>query len=293
MAFYIGAPVWAHKGWVGNFFPKGSKSADYLCEYAKRLTTVEGNTTFYAVPAPDTVQRWRDDTSDTFRFCLKLPRAISHAGPLLPHLDEARNFVDLMRGLGTRLGPMFLQLPPRYSPTAIDDLRSFLVAWPREVALAVEVRHADWFKSPNHQRLHALLREFALARVLFDVRPIRDVPEDKVEDSRLQARVERALERKPDVPLVPELTAPFTLVRYIGHPQVDLNLPLLDEWADRLAAWLREGIDVYAFCHAPDVTVSPQICRALYERVAARVQVDPLPWDTPESGVKVEQSRLL
>ena len=46
MTFFIGSAVWAHQGWVGNFFPKGTKQADYLREYAKRLTTVEGNTTF-------------------------------------------------------------------------------------------------------------------------------------------------------------------------------------------------------------------------------------------------------
>ena len=53
MNLYIGCPIWSWKGWVGNFYPEGTKPAEFLHEYARRLTTVEGNTTFYAVPAQD------------------------------------------------------------------------------------------------------------------------------------------------------------------------------------------------------------------------------------------------
>jgi uncharacterized protein YecE (DUF72 family) len=68
MRFFIGSAVWAHQGWVGNFFPKGTKQADYLREYAKRLTTVEGNTTFYATPSKETILRWVEETPEYFRF---------------------------------------------------------------------------------------------------------------------------------------------------------------------------------------------------------------------------------
>ena len=54
---------------------------------------------------------------------------------------------------------------------------------------------------------------------------------------------------------------------------------LLDEWADRMAGWLKEEATIFAFCHCPDETYSPQICRELHQRVAARVKIDPLPWD--------------
>ena len=202
--FFIGSAVWAHKDWVGNFFPKGTKQADFLREYAKRLTAVEGNTTFWATPSVETVRRWAEDTPANFRLCPKLPRNVSHAGQLMAHLDEAKRFVDLMRNLGTKLGPLFLQLPPRYSPKLINDLTKFLDAWPREVKLAVEVRHLDWFSAPYHEHLNALLRAHDVARVLIDTRPIRDLPEAKIEGGKVQVLMEQAQERKPDVPLLPE-----------------------------------------------------------------------------------------
>ena len=46
-AFYIGCAIWGYKDWVGDLFPPGSKSGDLLALYSRRLTTVEGNTTFY------------------------------------------------------------------------------------------------------------------------------------------------------------------------------------------------------------------------------------------------------
>jgi uncharacterized protein YecE (DUF72 family) len=279
MNFYIGSAVWAHQGWVGNFFPKGTKQADFLREYARRLTTVEGNTTFWATPSVETVLRWAQDTPAHFRFCPKLPRGISHAGQLMAHLDEARRFIDLMRNLGAKLGPMFLQLPPRYSPRLINDLTKFLDQWPREVPLAVEVRHPDWFTAPDHERLNSILRARDLARVLIDTRPIRDLPEAKVADGQVQVLLEQAQERKPDVPLLPEVTASFAFVRYIGNPDVGANAALLDEWADRLSGWLNAGTTVFAFCHCPDETYSPSICRELHQRVSARTTIDPLPWD--------------
>jgi hypothetical protein len=45
--FYIGCAVWGYKDWVGDLFPPGSKSSDFLSLYSRRLTTVEGNTSFY------------------------------------------------------------------------------------------------------------------------------------------------------------------------------------------------------------------------------------------------------
>jgi uncharacterized protein YecE (DUF72 family) len=48
IGFHLGCAVWGYKDWVGDLFPPGSKSGDFLSLYSRRLTTVEGNTTFYA-----------------------------------------------------------------------------------------------------------------------------------------------------------------------------------------------------------------------------------------------------
>lgn len=282
MKFYVGCPIWSFKGWVGNFYPKGTKSSEFLYEYSRRVTTIEGNTTFYAVPAQKTIESWVAETPDTFRFCPKVPKAISHEGKLEPVIGRADGFIDVMRGLGTRLGPMFLQLPPRYSPNLLADLGAFLAVWPRDVRLAVEVRHLDWFESPHDEALNQLLSEYNMARVTIDTRPIRDLQGDaRLAGSTYESLLE-ARGRKPDVPVVPKRTADFIFIRYIGHPELNANLPLLDEWANYFASQIKEGAEVFAFCHSPENLTAPWICRELHKRVASQINIPLLPWNEIE-----------
>ena len=291
MDFYVGCPIWAYKGWVGNFYPTGTKPSDYLRIYAQQLTTIEGNTTFYAVPAETTLQKWVEETPPTFRFCPKIPRDISHTGKLVEHIEEAGQFVETMSQLGERLGPMFLQLPPYYSPAMMEDLHEFLANWPARVRLAVEVRHLDWFDRPTHEALQSMLAGYQMARVIIDTRPIRGMEGDKILKGSVYERLLRAREQKPNLPVISEPTAPFTFLRYIGHPRMEYNLRLLEEWADTLAEWLQEGRDTFVFCHCPAEILDPAICRDLHQRVAVRVPIKPLPQVQANSGAS--QSQLL
>lgn len=290
MSVYLGCPIWSFKGWVGNFYPKGTKPGDFLREYAKRLTTIEGNTTFYAVPAEKTIRQWVEQTPETFRFCPKIPKAISHEGKLMDYKDRARAFVDAMKGLGSRLGPMFLQLPPRYSPKLFGDLEAFLSAWDSSVRLAVEVRHLDWFDSPHDESLDQLLASLNMARVTIDTRPIRDLAGDESLAGSTYESLLEARERKPDVPVVPKRTSDFVFIRYIGHPQMEVNRPLLEEWGSYFASEMKTGADVFMFCHSPDNLIAPFLCREVHQRASKQINIAPLPWD--EANSALEQGKL-
>jgi uncharacterized protein YecE (DUF72 family) len=275
--FFIGCAVWAYKDWVGELFPPGSKSGDFLALYSRRLTTVEGNTTFYATPSREVVQRWAAETPETFRFCFKLPRDISHEGPLAAQVEATRTFVERMAGLGERLGPFFLQLPPGYRADKIADLDRWLAAWPQGYRVAVEVRHDDWYAEPGETNLMRALERHNAGRVVMDVRPLSAGPLPGAEEN-----LQRARDNKPDVPMHPLRSSDIALVRYIGHPEPALNAPFLDEWAVRVAQWLAEGADVYFFCHCPDERRSPALCRDFYARLARLTGMPPLPWDQLE-----------
>ncbi|HSF80891.1 MAG TPA: DUF72 domain-containing protein [Anaerolineales bacterium] len=291
MNLYLGCPIWAYKDWVGNFYPEGTKAGEYLREYARRLSTVEGNTTFYAVPAQDTLLGWVAVTPETFRFCPKLPRTISHAGKLEGKITQALQFCKIMSQLGERLGPIFLQLPPRYPPGLREDLEAFLSAWPRQFQLAVEVRHLAWFDSPHNEYLNEVLARHDMARVVIDTRPIRGLQGDAILAGSVYQRLLQARQRKPDLPILPEITASFIFLRYIGHPQMELNGPYLKEWADHLGGWLDGETQAYVFCHCPDERLDPWLCRDLHRRVAKRIPLPPLPWDEADANI-ARQGRL-
>ena len=279
--FYIGSPMWGYKEWVGNFFPPQTPPGDFLRLYSQKLTTVEGNTTFYALPSAETVARWSQETSSYFRFCPKISRDISHSAALDARKKETEVFTQRMRGLGERLGPMFLQLPPGFSPAQMTQLQAFLEFWPRGLRLAIEVRHPKFFTEPYANELNTLLRRHNVGRVIMDSRPIRiGSPEEK---QVLQAR-----ERKPDIPVEVVATADFTFVRYIGHPRMEVNEPLLDFWAQQMARWLQQGLTIFAFCHCPFEVHSPEICQELYRRVSSLHSLPSL----PSQPQQPEQARL-
>lgn len=283
MSLYLGCPVWSFKGWVGNFYPKGTKPNQFLSEYAKRLNTIEGNTTFYAIPAFQTIANWIEQTPETFKFCAKIPKAISHNGKLADYIDRAIEFTNVMKPLASRLGPMFLQLPPSYSPTLIDDLAKFLESFPKDVRLGVEVRHLDWFDEPNRTSLNQLLSENNMARVVIDTRPIRNMAgDDSIKGSSYESLIE-ARERKPDVPVFEEQTTDFTFLRYIGHPEMSQNQVWVEEWVTRISDQLLAGKEAYVFCHTPDNYLAPYLCKEIHQRVANRIKINPLPWNESDS----------
>lgn len=283
--FFIGCPMWGYKEWVGNFFPAHTPSSDFLRIYSRQLTTVEGNTVFYATPAAETIARWRQETPPTFRICPKISRSISHDAPLEMGRDATLMFVERMRGLETRLGPMFLQLPPTFGPAQLPQLEFFLNYWPTDLRLAVEVRHLDFYREPHAATLNTLLSQRNAARVMMDTRPIRigTVEEQELHQTR---------ERKPNLPLQITVTSDFTFLRYIGHPRMEVNEPLLDEWAQQIGAWLKHGTTVYAFCHCPFEKHSPEICAELYQRVGKQVSLPPLAWQPRSKDANIEQPRL-
>lgn len=259
MNFRIGCAIWAYKGWVGDVFPVGSRSRDFLHLYSQQFTTVEGNTTFYSIPDAATVTRWAEETPAEFEFCLKLPKTLTHQGLLRPNLAATMQFLERMSGLGSRLGPLFAQLPPAYAPTQFADLEAYLTALPRiqpgtarSMEFAVEVRHPDWYREPYATRLNELLRSLGMGRVLLDSRPVYQVADDP------QLHSER---RKPRLPLQPQITAPFTLIRYISHPKASDNAPFLQEWVGLVDGWLRGGTRVYFFVHCPLEERSPANAR--------------------------------
>ncbi|MBD2022657.1 DUF72 domain-containing protein, partial [Leptolyngbya sp. FACHB-36] len=85
---------------------------------------------------------------------------------------------------------------------------------------------------------------------------------------------------KPQLPLHPIVTAPFSLIRFISHPTLDLNLPFLREWVLRADDWLQQGTQLYFFVHCPQEERSPANARRFYHLLSEHgTPIPPLPWD--------------
>jgi uncharacterized protein YecE (DUF72 family) len=130
-----------------------------------------------------------------------------------------------------------------------------------------------------------------MARVVIDTRPIRSLDGEEILEGSVYQTLLEARERKPDVPIFQERTADFIFLRYIGHPQMGPNKPLLEEWVNYLYSQLSAGADAFVFCHSPNNLIAPHLCREFHRRVSEKVNIPPLPWDEVGSDT-FEQGKL-
>ncbi|MEO8703378.1 MAG: DUF72 domain-containing protein [Kofleriaceae bacterium] len=256
--YYLGCPGWSTKTWVGRLFPPGTRSTAFLARYAEVFNSVEGNTTFYALPELDTVKRWRDDVPATFRFCFKLPREVTHDKLLIDAADETARFFDRIAPLAGLLGTIMLQLPPRFGPESLERLRAYLDALPRELQYAVEFRHEAFFTT--EPLALDLLRERGVDLVIMDTRGAHTSKSLQFADVR---------GRKPALPVIMRATANQPIVRCVPHEDFAESRHFVEEWVPQLAAWLAAGKRPYFFMHAPDDTFAPENAYAFHAMLQA------------------------
>lgn len=276
-AYYLGCPVWTWPTWRGTIYPQSAPQKRWLHHYSTKFNCVEGNSTFYGIPRPETVARWASETVDGFRFALKFPKSISHDSSLIDAQMETEAFLELLSILknADRLGPTFLQLSPYFAPRQLPALKQFLMGLPNDFPFAVEVRHAGWFEPTVERELDSLLAELQMDRVIFDSRPLFSAePTDEYEI--------KSQNRKPQVPIRKQATGKFPLLRLIGCNQPERVDPWIDEWVEQVSNWIGEGRVPFVFTHAPNDEFAPQIACRFHQALSQKIELPPQPsWETP------------
>lgn len=162
----VGTAAWGLPRAVAGRFGAGGSN---LVRYATRFDAVEINTTFYRPHRRATFERWADSVPDGFRFAAKLPRTITHEARLVDCDAALAGFLEGVRGLRDRLGPLLVQLPPSLGfdeAVAKPFFAGFRALHPGPIAC--EPRHPTWFGLDAE----ALLKAFTVARVAADPPPI-------------------------------------------------------------------------------------------------------------------------
>ncbi|RXU70112.1 hypothetical protein CW358_02190 [Pseudomonas protegens] len=263
LPYFLGCPSWSENAWREYLYPQDARANDFLGLYSQVFNAVEGNTTFYARPAPTTVQRWAEIMPEHFRFTAKFPGDISHGGDLRQQLGAAETFVQLLSPLGERVSPLWLQLPASFAPQRLAELAGFIDGLQRP--LAVEVRHPEFFaKGDAERRLNRLLRERGVERICLDPRALFSCTSSA-------PAVLHAQSKKPRVPPRPAAFTQFPQVRFIGHPELEANDPFLLPWIDKVATWIEEGRTPYVFLHTSDNRLAAELARRFHARLMQRL----------------------
>lgn len=213
--FRVGTSGYHYEHWRGVLYPEDAPADEWFAHYARAFDTVELNATFYRLPDAGTVDTWRESAPEGFLYAVKFSRYGTHMKHLKDPADVIRNFLEVVRRLEDRLGPVLVQLPPRWGADP-GRLAAFLDAAPDDLRWAVEVRDPDWLR----REVYAVLREAGAALCIHDM--IEDHPR--------------------------ELTADWTYLRYHGDAYAGgYSHQKLTAEAERVAGRLAEGLDVYAY----------------------------------------------
>lgn len=160
---HVGCSGWHYEHWRGRVYPAGLAKSRWLAHYSGIFDTVELNNTFYRLPGESAITRWFEVTGSEFLFAVKGSRYITHVRRLEGVEAAVNEFMVRLTALGSKLGPVLWQLPPRMSR---DDacLEAFLRLLPRSPRSAIEFRHISW----RNESTYSMLRSYGVAACLVD-----------------------------------------------------------------------------------------------------------------------------
>lgn len=164
-AVHIGTAGWTIAARYHDTLPG---SGSHLERYAQRLNAVEINSSFGRHHRVQTYVRWTSSVPPHFRFSVKVPRALTHEGELMPQPDVLDKFIEEVLGLGQKLAVLLVQLPPglafdkSVARAFFSELRKRI-----DVQVACEPRHPSWSSSSANSMLAA----YEVARVAADPPP--------------------------------------------------------------------------------------------------------------------------
>jgi len=231
-SIYVGCAKWNRQE-LKNFYPRGTR--DELEYYASHFNAVELNATFYRIFPPEQVSEWRDKVPALFRFFPKVHQKVSHRKWLNDIEQPVEDFTNSVVNFKEKLGTVFLQLRADFAPKHFGRVVSFIETWPKEIPLAMELRHGDWFNDQAvAEELYQLFEENNVANAIVDTAGRRDL-------------------------LHMRLTNSEAFVRYVGANHSS-DYTRLDEWVDRLEKWTNQGLQkIHFFIHQNEERESPDL----------------------------------
>jgi uncharacterized protein YecE (DUF72 family) len=159
MPLIVGTSGWQYRDWREVLYPEGLPQRAWLRRFAEEFPAVEVNNAFYRLPERAVFERWRDETPDGFVVAVKVSRYLTHIKRLRDPAEPVARLTARADGLGDRLGPYLLQLPPTLR-AAPEELDACLACFPRGSRVAVEPRHESWWVDDVREvltRRHAAL----------------------------------------------------------------------------------------------------------------------------------------
>jgi uncharacterized protein YecE (DUF72 family) len=152
MAIRVGTCGWQYDDWRTAFYPPELAKTKWLTAYAETFDTVECDNAFYRLPSRETFEKWAAALPDGFTMAVKASRFLTHVKRLKDPAEPVQRLLEACTGLGDRLGPVLVQLPPTMKAD-VERLDSCLSQFPTSIRVTVEPRHDSWWSTETRRIL--------------------------------------------------------------------------------------------------------------------------------------------
>lgn len=151
--YWVGCSGFYYRHWKEIFYPKGLPQKKWFDFYKDHFNTLELNVTFYRFPKPEFLDNWYQKSPETFKFSVKVPKAITH----FKQFNDTQRMVDdfygtVKEGLKQKLGAVLFQLPPRTAYTP-EKLQKIIGNINPEFSNVLEFRNISWWNEEVYAKL--------------------------------------------------------------------------------------------------------------------------------------------
>ena len=166
-------------------------------------------------------------------FFPKLNQEISHWKRLNEVSEVVNHYLNNAANLKEKLGTIFLQMHSNFAPKDFNRVIDFVESWPKEMPLAIEFRHTNWYNDKAIANdLFQLLETHNVSNIIVDTAGRRDLMHMR-------------------------LTNGTAFVRYVGANH-ESDYDRLNDWVIRLKHWQEQGInEINFFIHQNIEKASP------------------------------------
>ena len=116
MKYYVGCSGWKSPEWAKNFYPAELDSMHYLSYYSKLFNFVHldlGKSLF--PPGSIALKKWANETSDDFRFTIKIPQNLINQTITSGQSESLGKFLEDLQVLKEKILVILLSPPPQVS----------------------------------------------------------------------------------------------------------------------------------------------------------------------------------
>lgn len=245
MKIFIGTTSWVNPKWKKIIYPPNISKGSELFHYSRLFNSIELNSTFYGIPSKKTTTNWINLVPEEFRFCIKVPKSISHSPINQTNIDKIDDWNDFLSTVQPKCQDIFFQLPSYSSPELnLKRLQNLNKLNFNITNIHFEIRQPQLYDEIHLKEINNFLHELNAGLVITDTPGYRDIVHMRIYIDSI-------------------------IVRFVTCGHLEIDKRRLDDWVVKITQAVKLGLkNFYFFVHDHENYPLPHLALYLQSRLS-------------------------